>query len=341
MHPHSSRRPLLRIAAGLALGAVVASACGGGDSDALRVYSGRHYGIETAFEQFTKDTGVKVEFLTGNDGELRERIVAEGENTKADAYITVDAGNLAAAEEQGLFQPIVSPILDEAIPAELRSPNDDWFGLAVRVRTIVYNSDRLTADDAPDTYEELAEPEWKGRICLRDSSNVYQQSLVASLIAAHGDEEALRIVTGWADNAQLFTNDVLVLEAIADGLCDVGIANHYYLGRKLEENPDFPVALKWANQQDRGVHVNISGGGVTKYSKHPAEAQQFLEWLATTGQDTLVAANHEYPANPSVAPEPLISEVFGTDFKRDPLDASTFGKLNGDAVRLMDAAGYR
>jgi iron(III) transport system substrate-binding protein len=169
---------------------------------------------------------------------------------------------------------------------------------------------------------------------------VYQQSLVASLIAHHGEDEALRIVRGWADNAEILGNDVLILESIADGLCDVGITNHYYLGRMLEENPDTPVDLLWANADDRGVHVNISGGGVTKYSDQPELAKQFLEWLATDGQDVLVAANHEYPANPSVPAEPLISEEFGTDFLRDPLDASTFGALNADAVRLMDEAGY-
>lgn len=319
----------------------VAVACSGGDGDTLRVYSGRHYGVETAFAQFTEDTGIEVEFLTGNDAELRERIEAEGEDTEADAYITVDAGNLAAAAEQGLFQPIDSPVLDAAIPAELRDPEDRWFGFAVRVRTIVYNPELLSEDEVPDTYEELADPEWNGRVCMRVPDNVYQQSLVASLIAADGEAEAERVVTGWAANSQLVGNDVLILESIADGICEVGLTNHYYLARKYEENPDFPVALTWANQDDRGAHVNVSGGGVTTYSKHPDEAQQFLEWLATDGQDILVAANHEYPANPDVAPEPLIAERFGTDFVRDDVNASVFGALNPDAVRLMADVGYR
>ncbi len=328
------------LTAGVAM-VIVGAACSGGDSDALRVYSGRHYGIESAFEKFTADTGIEVEFLTGDDAELRERIVAEGEDTQADAYITVDAGNLAAAAEEGVFRSIDSPILDGAIAAELRDPEDRWFGLATRMRTIVYNPERIDVADVPTTYEELADPEWEGRVCMRVSSNVYQQSLVASLIAEHGEEEALRIVSGWADNAELLNNDVLILESIADGLCDVGIVNHYYLARMLEEDPEFPVELLWANQDDRGVHVNVSGGGVTQYSKHPEQAQQFLEWLATDGQDVLVSDNHEYPANPDVAPEPLISSKFGTEFTRDLLDAATLGALNPDAVRLMDAAGYR
>ena len=321
--------------------AVAATACGGDDADTLKVYSGRHYGIEAAFEQFTEDTGIEVEFLTGDDAELRERIVAEGEDTDADAYITVDAGNLAAAAEQGVFRSIESPVLESAIPGELSDDQNRWFGLAIRARTIVYNPERLAPDEVPTTYEELAEPEWEGRVCMRVSTNVYQQSLVASLIATHGEEEARRIVEGWAANAELLNNDILILESIADGLCDVGLTNHYYLARKYEENPDFPVELLWANQEDRGVHVNVSGGGVTTHSRHPEEAQAFLEWLATDGQDVLVADNHEYPANPDVAPEPLIAERFGTDFVRDELDATIFGELNPDAVRLMDAAGYR
>lgn len=331
-------RHLRAVAAAVAV-AILAGACSG-DDDTLKVYSGRHYGIELAFEQFTEDTGIEVEFLTGNDGELRERIAAEGPDTEADAYITVDAGNLAAAAADGLFQPLDSPVLRSAVPAELSDPDQLWYGLTIRARTIVYNSERLDASEVPTTYEELAEPEWEGRLCLRNSSNVYQQSLVASLIAYHGEDEALRIVEGWRDNAEILGNDVLILESLADGLCDVGITNHYYLGRMLEEDPDFPVDLVWANADDRGVHVNVSGGGVTRYSDHPDEARQFLEWLATDGQDVLVSANHEYPANPSVAPEPLIAAEFGTEFPRDPLDAATFGALNAAAVRLMDEAGY-
>ena len=329
------------MAVGVAALVVAAAGCGGGDSDTLKVYSGRHYGIETAFAKFTEDTGIEVEFLTGDDAELRERIVAEGDDTQADAYITVDAGNLVAAAEEGVFRSIDSPVLDDAIPTELRDPQDRWFGLAVRMRTIVYDPERIDLADVPTTYEQLADPEWKGRVCMRVSTNVYQQSLVASLIAEHGDDEALRIVRGWADNSELLNNDVLILESIADGLCDVGITNHYYLGRTLVEDPDFPVALVWANQDDRGVHVNVSGGGVTEYSRHPEQAQRFLEWLATDGQGILVGDNHEYPANPAVAPEPLIAEEFGTDFVRDLLPAAELGGLNPDAVRLMDEAGYR
>lgn len=330
----------LRFGVVAVVAALAVSSCSGSDGETLNVYSGRHYDIEKAFELYEEETGVNVKFLTGNDAALRERIEAEGADTEADAYITVDAGNLATAAADGLFQPLQSEILQNAIPAELSDPDGYWYALTIRARTIVYNTDLLDESDVPTTYEELAEPQWKGRICLRDSTNVYQQSLVASLIANLGEDEALRIVEGWADNATILNNDVLILESLADGLCEVGITNHYYLGRMLAEDPDMPVDLVWADQDGRGVHVNISGGGVTTYSKQPELARDFLEWLATDGQDVLVSANHEYPANPSVAPEPVISREFGTDFVRDPLDAATFGGLNADAVRLMDEAGY-
>jgi iron(III) transport system substrate-binding protein len=331
----------LRGAAAGVLTLAVASCGGAGDSgETLRVYSGRHYDVEAAFEEFSEETGVDVEFLTGNDAELRERIAAEGEDTEADVYLAVDAGNLAAAAADDLFQPLDDPALDEAIPAEYRDPDDLWFGLALRARTIVYSTERMTEAEVPRTYEDLADPAWKGRLCLRNSNNDYQQSLVASLIAADGEDSTRQVIEGWANNADIYANDVELLRAIAAGACDVGVANHYYLAREIEEDPDFPVGLVWAQQDSRGVHVNISGGGVTKHADDPELAQRFLTWLATDGQDVFVASNHEYPANPAVEPEPLIAERFGIDFKRDEVNAKDFGELNGEAVRLMDEANF-
>jgi iron(III) transport system substrate-binding protein len=308
----------------------------------LHVYSGRHYGVERAFEQYEDDTDVNVEFLTGNDGELRERIVAEGDETEADVYLTVDAGNLAAAASEGVFQPLDSTVITDAIPAELRDPDNLWFGLAVRTRSIVYTADesRLAAADVPQTYAELADPEWQGRLCLRRSADAYQQSLIASLIARDGYDATLEMVRGWVANAQIIANDVTLLETIAAGGCDVGIANHYYLAREYAENADFPVLLTWADQAGNGVHVNVSGGGVTAHSDQPQLAQEFLEWLATDGQQVFVGDNYEYPANPAVEPDPLLVERLGTDAVRDQLNAAEMGALNPDAVRLMDEAGY-
>ncbi len=325
----------------LALVATLASACGGAasaDDDVVRVYSARHYDLETAFEQFADETGISVEFLYGTDAELRDRIAAEGEDTLADVYMTVDAGNLALAAEEDMFAPLDSVALDEAIPESLRDPKGRWYGLSRRVRTIVYSPTAVDPSDL-STYEALAEPRWRDRLCLRRSTNVYTQSLVASLIANEGRERALEIVRGWAANARILNNDVSILENIAAGTCDVGITNHYYLARLLEDGADLPVEVLWADQDGRGVHVNVSGAGVTRNADDPELAAQLIEWLATDGQKVFVEGNHEYPANPAVEPDPLIAD-WGS-FETDPLNAAEFGGLNADAIELMAEAGYQ
>lgn len=311
----------------------------GGDQ-VLHVYSGRHYDVEKAFAQFEEETGIKVEFLTGNDAELRERIAAEGEDTEADVYLTVDAGNLASAAEDGLFQPFPSEELQAVIPEQYRDADDLWYALALRARTIIYNTDALDEDEVPTTYEELADPKWEGRVCMRNAAAQYQQSLVASMIAQDGEEETLEVLKGWARNAEIYGNDVDMINDMAAGACDVGIANHYYLARALDEDPDLPVDLIWANQETGGTHVNISGGGVTKYADNPELGQQFLEWLGTDGQSVLVDSNFEFPANTETEPAPLLAEEFGLDFERQELDATQIGQLNPEAVRLMDEAGF-
>ena len=325
----------------VALALLALAACnGGGSEETVRVYSGRHYGEEETFKKFSEETGISVEFLFGSDAELRERIEAEGENTEADVYMTVDAGNLYLAAEEGVFQPLDSDVLTDAIPASLRDPENLWFGLGVRARTLVYNPDEVKPDEL-STYEALTDPKWRGRVCMRDSSNVYTQSLVASLIAHHGYDETVGILKGWVTNdVEILGSDVLVLETIAEGGCDVGITNHYYLAQQLDEDPDFNVKAFWANQDDRGVHVNVSGAGVTKNADNPDLAKQLLEWLATEGQDDFTSSNHEYPANPDVEPDDLVKKEFGNDFKRDSLGAADYGSRNSDAIKAMDEAGY-
>ncbi len=230
-----------------------------------------------------------------------------------------------------------SAALREAVPENLRDPDGLWYGLSRRARTIVYDPADVDPSEL-STYEALADPEWEGRLCLRRSTNVYTQSLVASLIAHHGEDRALEIVRGWADNASILNNDIAILENIEAGACDVGITNHYYLARLLEDDPDFPVEVFWANQDDRGVHVNVSGAGVTRQADDPELAAQLIEWLATDGQEAFVAGNHEYPVNPAVEPDPLIAE-FGA-FEADTLNAAEFGSLNAEAIELMAEAGY-
>lgn len=321
---------------------VLLSSCSSGSAgeDTVRVYSGRHYELERAFELFAEQTGISVEFLFGSDAELRERIRAEGEDTQADVYMTVDAGNLYLGADHDVFRPLESEVLEEAVPEHLRDPRGRWFGLSMRARSVVYHPDRVEPATL-STYEDLADPKWRGRLCMRDPSNVYTQSLVASLIAHHGYDAALDIVRGWvANEVDILSSDVLILETIAEGGCDVGISNHYYLARLLEEDPELPVELFWANQDDRGVHVNVSGAGVTKHADNPELAQRLLEWLATKGQVAFVEGNHEYPVNPEVEPDPLIRDRFGRDFEVDQLNAAEYGSLNADAIRLLDEAGY-
>jgi iron(III) transport system substrate-binding protein len=311
-------------------------------ADTVRVYAGRHYDLEQAFRSFADETGVSVEFLYGGDAELRERIAAEGEDTPADVYLTVDAGNLWQAAEQGLLAPVDSATLRDAVPAGLRDPDGRWFGLSMRVRTLMYHPDRVDPAefDSTNTYADLADPRWRGRLCMRDSTNSYTQSLVASLIAGYGEPRAEEIVRGWVDNqVEIFNNDTQILENVDAGRCDVAITNHYYLARLLAERPELAVRPFWANQDGRGVHVNISGAGVLTHADAPELARQLIEWLATSGQSAFVDGNHEYPVNPAVQPEPVIAQ-FG-EFDYEPIDARAYGELNAEAVRLMNEAGYR
>ena len=317
------------------------SSCGvidalSGDT-AVRVYSGRHYDLEEAFQLFADETGTDVEFLFGGDAELRERLRTEGDETLADVFMTVDAANLQLAAAEDLLQPLASDVVEQ-LPPNLVHPEQLWVGLSKRVRTIMYHPDRVDPAEM-STYEDLADPRWEGRLCMRNSNNVYTQSLVASLIAHHGYEDALDIVSGWvANDVEIMSNDILILETIAAGGCDVGITNHYYLARLLADDPTFPVLPFWANQEGRGVHVNVSGAGVTVDADNPGLAADLIEWLATEGQVAFVYGNHEYPVNPDIPPPPIVRD-WG-EFKEDALNASEFAALNVDAIRLMSEAGY-
>ncbi|QYJ04935.1 extracellular solute-binding protein [Nocardioides panacisoli] len=338
-------RRLTTLMAGLVATGTVLSGCGflgiGGEAD-LQIYSARHYDLEKAFEAFTEETGVSVEFLDGDDAELLERLKAEGEDSPADLFITVDAGMLWNAGEEGVLDEVDSAVLDEAVPADLRDSGGRWFGLAMRARTVVYDPDAVdpTEFDDSDTYAGLTDEKWQGRLCLRTAQSSYTQSLVASLIDLHGEERTREIVEGWlANDAEIKSNDVELLDAINDGECEVGITNHYYLARQIEEyGEDYDVALHWASQDGDGTHANISGAGIVASSDNKTDARALLEWLADDGQSAFVDANHELPVNPEVEPEPIAAS-FGP-FERMPVDAEAYGALNADAVDLLAEAGY-
>ena len=326
-----------------AIAALVAATGCATDDETLTVYSARQeHLIEPIFEQFTEETGTEVRYVTDDAGPLMERLDAEGERTPADVLMTVDAGNLYQAAERGLLAPLDSETLHERIPEHLRDPEGRWFGLSVRARTIVYSPDRVDPEAELSTYEALAEDHWEDRLCLRTSQKVYNQSLVAMMLHRLGEEETTRVVEGWVDNLATspFSNDTSVIEAIEAGQCDAGIVNTYYLGRVLRDDPDFPVDIFWPNQEEDGVHVNVSGAGVTQHASQPEAARELIEWLATDqAQEQFAALNLEYPAVEGVDLDPIVAE-WG-EFKPDTINVSEAGRLQREATMLMDRAGYR
>jgi iron(III) transport system substrate-binding protein len=327
---------LITLALGLEL-VSTGAAQGGGE---LLVYSARHYGQEPALEAFTKKTGIPVKMLTGNTGELFERLKAEGDRTPADVLLTVDAGNLWNAARAGLLAKVDSPELAANIPAHLRDPENRWFGLTVRARTIMYNTKKVKPAEL-STYEALGDPKWKGRLCLRTSGYIYNQSLLATMIKRHGEARTEEIAKTWAANQPVLINsDTKILEAIAAGQCDVGLTNHYYLARIIAKDAAFPVLPFWANQQTTGTHVNVSGAGVTAHSKHRADAQKFIEFLSSAeAQQMFADVSFEYPANPQAAINPIVAK-WGK-FKQDDTNIASAGEFQAAATRLADRAGYK
>jgi iron(III) transport system substrate-binding protein len=306
------------------------------------VYSSRQeYLIKPLFDRFTAETGIEVQTQTGEEGPLIARLEAEGEGTFADVFYTVDVGNLWIAANKGLLAPTRSDILERDIPAHLRDPEGRWFGLSVRARTIAYSTERVKPEEL-STYEALADPQWKGRLCLRTSRKVYNMSLVATMIDRLGEQEAERVVRGWVDNlaTRVFNSDNLIVQAIAAGQCDVGIVNTYDLGQEQQRDPNIPVALFWANQDTSGVHVNISGAGITTHAKNPEGAKRLIEWLSTDEPQRMFSElNLEFPAKEGIPSVPLV-ESWGT-FKPDLVNVEVAGRLQADAVKLMDRADYR
>jgi iron(III) transport system substrate-binding protein len=303
----------------------------------VTVYLGRQYGIEPVFEEFTAATGIEVRFTAGSDPELRERLIAEGANTPADVVITADAANVELSAQAGVLAAIDSEPLQTAIPEELRSADNLWFALSRRARSVIYSTERVT--EPPTTYAAVGDAQWKGKLCLRPSTHPYTQSLVADLIINGGDAEARAIVDSWVANDPLYINsDTDIYKAVASGECDIALANSYYLGRLQTEDPAFPVAISWAEQDGAGTHVNVSAAAVTANAPNPAAAQLLVEWLATDGQESFAAANFEYPADPTVPLNEIVAS-WG-EFTADLAAVRQLGSFNAAAVELLSAAGY-
>ena len=318
----------------------------------VNVYTSRHYDSDIAlYEEFTKETGIKINIISGKGSALLERIKSEGKNSPADIFFTVDAGNLWKVQEYGLFQAIKSKKILLSVPEELRGPNDEWIAVAKRARVFFYNPNKITPNDIKNlTYEDLADDEWRGRIVIRSSSNMYNQSLVASLIANLGEKNteiwAKSFVKNFARKPQ--GNDRSQIIAVSNGEADLAIANSYYIGIMLsgsagkeQQEAARRVKMHFPNQKDRGVHINISGAGILKNSPNPSSASLFLEFLLSKRvQKYMVDKSFEYPIVEGVLPSSEISS-FGLNFKEDNIAVRQFGELNPDAIRLMDRSGWK
>lgn len=329
------------VAATLLSGLLLTNHLASADAQEVVVYSARIEAlIKPMFDAYTAKTGIKVKYFTASEKELFERLKAEGSKTPADVFMTVDAGNLWIAEQAGLLQGFKSEIIEKNIPAHLRAKDNSWVGLSMRARPVMYSTERVQPSEL-STYEALGDPKWLRRLCLRTSRQVYTQSLVATMIKALGEKRTEEIVHGWmANQPRILDSDTRVLEGIAAGQCDVGLTNTYYLARLKAKSPAFPVAAFWPNQKDRGVHVNISGAGVTKYARNREKAIKSIEFLSSPEAQNLYAdTNYEYPANPTVKPHPLIA-AWGP-FKTDQVDVAAAGELQVAAVKLLDRVGYK
>jgi iron(III) transport system substrate-binding protein len=316
--------------------------------DDVNIYSARQEVlIKPLLDQFTVKTGIKVNLVAGNADALVQRLQNEGLNSPADLLLTVDAGNLNRAKELGLFQPVTSKALEGAVPAAYRDPSGHWFGLSMRARPIMYAKDRVKPEEL-STYQDLAGSRWKGKVCVRSSGNVYNQSMVAALIAEQGvatSEAWVRgLVANFARPPQGGDRDQI--KALAAGQCDVALVNTYYLGgmitsgQEQEKQAASKVAILWPNQKDRGVHVNVSGAGVTRHAKNKDNAVQLLEFLVSDeAQRWYAEANHEYPVRPGTGVSATLAS-WGA-FKADDLNLARLGEHNPEAVRLMDRAGWR
>lgn len=319
-------------------------------AEEVNVYSARKEAlIKPLFDKFTEETGIEVNMITGKAGALQKKLELEGENTPADMLITVDAGNLHRAKEAGLLQAVESDVLTSHIPANLRDADKQWFGMTYRARPVFYVKDKVAADEL-STYEDLTDPKWKGRICIRSSGNVYNQSLLASMLAANGEEAAQSWANGLVKNMARPPKggDRDQIKAAAAGECDIAIANSYYYAKMLTGNDEKQkaaaekVALFWPNQGEeaRGAHINISGAAVTKFAKNRSNAIKLMEYMTDDAAQTWYAeTNGEYPVKAGIEASETLKN-WG-DFKADALNMSELGKHNATAVKVMDKAGWK
>ena len=337
-------RKTLPLLAGAAALAVTATAAVAKD---VNIYSYRQAVLmKPLLDRFQERTGIKANVVYLKKG-MMARLKAEGVASPADVILTVDASRLIRLDRMGSFQPLDSAALTAAVPANLRHPKGHWFGLTVRGRPIYYNPAKVKPSEL-STYEALADGKWKGRICIRSSSNVYNQSLIASIIAANGVEKAQAWANGFVKNfaRKPAGGDRDQIRAVAAGECDIAIANTYYFAglakskKERDRKAAAAVRLFWPNQDGRGAHVNISGAGIAKHSKNRANAVKLIEFLASKeAQEIYARIVNEYPVRKDVQPGRIVAD-FG-EFKADSLALSELAKYQKEAVRIADRAGWR
>jgi iron(III) transport system substrate-binding protein len=330
--------PLLAVVVvvGIVGTALVAADTGG---EKIVVYNGRsHYGDEQVFKDFEDETGIEVELRGGDAPALYERLRREGEDTPADILITTDLANLWRAKDAGLLQPVSTPTLQQNIPAALHDTDDEWWAISTRLRVPVYSTERIAAG-AITSYDDLGDPKYKGRTCLRTSDSDYNQSLVADMLAKRGREKTEALLRSWmANDPKIINSDGEMLGVMAAGDCDLGLSNHYYLARALLEDADFPVAPAWPEQDGAGAHANVSGVGLVRWSAHRENAVKLMEYLTTPPAQREIVSRGEFAANPTVGP--IDQFASWGNVKIDAIHVEQAGPLIHDAIELMLAVGW-
>jgi len=327
---------------------LIAGSCIAVQAAEVNIYSARQEAlIKPLLDRYSEQTGTTVNLVTGGADALIKRLELEADNTPADVLLTVDVGRLFRAKQAGVLRPVHSEKLESVVPEIYRDPQAYWYGLSLRARVIVYARDRV-APDQLSTYRALAKPVWRNRICIRSSTNVYNQSLVAAMIVHHGAEATETWARGLVENFARPPRggDRDQIKAVAAGQCDLAVVNTYYLAGMLESNiaeernAAERLALFWPNQSGRGAHINISGAGVTRAAKNADEAVRLLEFLVDKeAQSWYARVNYEFPVRPDVEKSDLLKQ-WG-DFKADPIPLEQLGIRNAAAVRLMDRAGWK
>jgi iron(III) transport system substrate-binding protein len=333
----------------VAMALLCATLAQGQDSKVLNLYSSRHYQTDEAlYANFTKATGIRINRIEAGEDALIERIRNEGERSPADVLITVDAGRLWRAEQLGFFQPVKSAVLDARIPASYREPGGLWFGFSLRARLIAYNKAKVKAQEVP-TYESLADPKWKGRVCMRSSTNVYNLSLMGAMIDHLGEAKAEQWARGVKANLARDPKggDTDQLKSVAAGECDVTISNQYYYARLLRSaKPDERavaerVGVVFPNQASWGTHVNVSGAGLMKHAPNREAAVKFLEYLASDeAQRYFAEGNNEWPVVASVKTENPVLRILG-DFRQDALNVAVLGRNQPESQRIYDRVTWK